>query len=241
MASTALSQSQCATGIRSFVLNEMRAQKTWSGGDIQDGSKDPAATRFRFKIDTDIHEVYREAEHVFRFKLIARIAIVHNDKSATSRLAIIEHQRDVAKEDLRHLSLFGNSEQMNHRSDWYVHLLDSMQQRDSAEDVIRDLRKLLEVSAYNRQEVTAPSQSHWGLQNFTDKCVDRDIIGDAVLEMIRHLKTTWLHQKGLASLKDMPTHSKHLGAKPSIISLMDASEAFCAVVIDTGLYFQLDE
>lgn len=51
----------------------------------------------------------------------------------------------MAKDKLRHSAFPGNSEQITHRSDWSVHLLDSMQQRDTAEDVIRDVKKLLEL------------------------------------------------------------------------------------------------
>ncbi|KAI3391486.1 hypothetical protein diail_7213 [Diaporthe ilicicola] len=242
MASPALDSIKRATGISSLDLTEMKAQTTWSGGDIQDGSKDPAATRFRLKIDTDIQQVNREAAHVFCFKLTARIAIVHNDRQKASTPTMVEQQRRMSKHELfRELAFVGDSEHMRNRPDWPVYLLDSMRHKDSAGDVIKDLKKLLALSASRRQDTTNPSQSHWGLQNFIEAHVGEDTIGDAVLKMVRHLKVEWLQHSGLTLLKDMPIGSSHFGSEPSETGLMDASEAFSAVVIDTVLYFQLDE
>lgn len=270
MTSSNHSSTDWALGIIHFHLTGMKAQKTWSGGDIEDGRGDPAATMFRLEVDVDVHKVYREADKVFSFMFSTRVAIVHNDKTTGTQDALAERQRGEIKSKLRRLlALPGGPEQMSDSPFWPAELLDNVRQQDGAEDLVRDLRNLLALSvscrqrstsasqsrwgllrnlpwpsARHRQESTTAPQSLWGLPNFIVAHVGENAIADIVLRMALHLEEEWFEEKGLQSLKNMPIGSKHPKEGPltsASTGPLPSSEAFAVVVIGSELRIQLDK
>jgi hypothetical protein len=241
MTSPILASTNPHAGITAFNLTESKAQKLWSGGDIQDGNKDPAATRFRLEVDEDLCEVYREtATNVFRFKFTSRVSIVHNDKTTGTQWALTEEQRGKMKQKLCIGAMVGGTEQMKSIPERPAYLLDNVRQQDSTEDIIKDLGSLLRISASRRQKSMAASQSHWGIQNFVDAYVDETTIGDIALKMISHLEDR-VSQGLLHTLKNISAGSKHHDDGPLSTGPMSSSEAFAAVVLEFEICLQLAE
>lgn len=124
MTSSILPAIDRALSVMDFHLTKVKAQKSWSGGDIEDCREDPAATRFRLKVDVDIHKVHREADKVFSFVFSTRVAVVHNDKTGAQE-AVAERQRGEIKSKVRRfLGLPGDPESTSDNPFWPDHLLD---------------------------------------------------------------------------------------------------------------------